>query len=225
MQRHRRGQPCGKTGEAGTNHRSLLVGAGSVWEVCQLLELSARSALDSGAATRRRLHDDRAPPGRRRRRRGAVVSRVTASSAALQRRGARGSCRARRGGGCRRGWSRNSAVSPRRRSSRCRRRARSSGAAVMKSFTSACGQTTVPMSRPSSTAPGCLRGELALEGEKRVPHRLVGRDDRGGLAHRGAAQARIVEMARGRGLRRRRAAASRRRAACPRSRSARATAR
>ena len=44
--------------------------------------------------------------------------------------------------------------SPRISSSRCRRRALSSGAAVMKSFTCASGQTTVPMSRPSSTAPG-----------------------------------------------------------------------
>ena len=55
----------------------------------------------------------------------------------------------------------------------------------------------------------CLRGELALEGQKRVPHRLVGRDHRGGLAHRGAPQAGIVQMARRPGSAATSAAASR----------------
>ena len=31
------------------------------------------------------------------------------------------------------------------------------------------------MSRPSSTAPGLLGGELVLEGQERIAHRLVGR--------------------------------------------------
>ncbi len=48
----------------------------------------------------------------------------------------------------------SSALSPRPCSSSARRRARTSGAAVTKIFTSAFGQITVPMSRPSSTAPG-----------------------------------------------------------------------
>ena len=45
------------------------------------------------------------------------------------------------------------AGAPRSRNSLARRRARASGLAVTKSFTAASGQTTVPMSRPSITAP------------------------------------------------------------------------
>ena len=48
----------------------------------------------------------------------------------------------------------SSASSPRARASSVRRRARTCGSATTKIFTSAFGQITVPMSRPSSTAPG-----------------------------------------------------------------------
>ena len=55
-------------------------------------------------------------------------------------------------------------------SSSVRRQARTSGVAVTKIFTSACGQITVPISRPSSTAPGGDRGEILLESEQRRAH-------------------------------------------------------
>src|SRR5438270_1801 len=48
----------------------------------------------------------------------------------------------------------SSASSPRALTSMVRRRARTLGSATTKIFTSAWGQITVPMSRPSSTAPG-----------------------------------------------------------------------
>jgi len=51
----------------------------------------------------------------------------------------------------------SSASSPRALASRVRRRARDLGSATTKIFTSACGQITVPMSRPSSTAPADRR--------------------------------------------------------------------
>ncbi len=65
-----------------------------------------------------------------------------------------GSCRARRACGCRRARWRRRFARPAARYSLARRLARTSGAAVTKIFTSARGQMTVPMSRPSSTAPG-----------------------------------------------------------------------
>ena len=55
----------------------------------------------------------------------------------------------------------SSTGSPRPRNSSARRRARTSGVAVTKIFTSASGQITVPMSRPSSTAPGGGRRSCA----------------------------------------------------------------
>ena len=65
-----------------------------------------------------------------------------------------GSGRARRGRGYRPRIVASSASSPRLRASRVRRRARTAGSATTKIFTSASGQITVPISRPSSTAPG-----------------------------------------------------------------------
>ena len=54
--------------------------------------------------------------------------------------------------------------------SSARRRARTSGAAVTKIFTSASGQMTVPMSRPSSTAPGgWRRSRAARRPARRAP--------------------------------------------------------
>ncbi len=44
------------------------------------------------------------------------------------------------------------------------------GVAVTKILTSASGQMTVPMSRPSSTAPGRRAAEIALKVEQRRPH-------------------------------------------------------
>ncbi len=67
-----------------------------------------------------------------------------------------GSCRVRRAPGCRRARRPRPPALPAAANSSARRRARTSGAAVTKIFTSACGQMTVPMSRPSSTAPGGL---------------------------------------------------------------------
>ncbi len=64
-----------------------------------------------------------------------------------------------------------------------RRRARSSGVAVTKIFTSASGAITVPMSRPSITAPGFDGGEVALQGDQRRAHLRDGGDDGGGLGH------------------------------------------
>jgi hypothetical protein len=58
-------------------------------------------------------------------------------------------------------------------SSSARRRARSSARRNTKIFTSACGQTTVPMSRPSSTAPGRRCREVALE-RQQAPARTSG---------------------------------------------------
>ena len=46
---------------------------------------------------------------------------------------------------------------------------------------------------PVENRAGRLRGEPALEVEERLAHRLERRDDRGRLAHLGAAQARVVE--------------------------------
>ena len=70
--------------------------------------------------------------------RGAAVRRESLSS--RRNRSARTSC--------------SSAGSPRAFSSRVRRLARTSGVATTNSFTSAPGAITVPISRPSSTAPG-----------------------------------------------------------------------
>ena len=66
----------------------------------------------------------------------------------------RGACRARRGAGCRPDIGLVGRARPAARYSAARRRARTSGVAVTKIFASASGQITVPMSRPSSTAPG-----------------------------------------------------------------------
>ena len=93
-----------------------------------------------------------------------------------------------------------------------RRRARTSGVAVTKSFTVASGQMTVPMSRPSSTAPSGLAREGALPVDQRGAHRRDGGDDRGRLAHLAAAQPRLVEMRRGRAPGRRARRPPRRRA-------------
>ena len=83
--------------------------------------------------------------------------------------------------------------------------ARASGVAVTKSLASASGQITVPMSRPSSTAPGWppgrMAGEVALEVEQRRAHRRDRRHHRGGLRHLLVAQPRVGEVA---GLDRRR---------------------
>jgi hypothetical protein len=61
-----------------------------------------------------------------------------------------------------------------------RRRARTSGEAVTNSFTSASGHTMVPMSRPSSTAPG--GAAIALQPQHPLPDRRKGRNDRGRFA-------------------------------------------
>ena len=106
----------------------------------------------------RRTSAGAAPPGPTRRRNAPSISSALVSS-----RCASGACIS---GAVARERSRSSrrmmsarmsasfALSPRPRSSRARRRARTSGVAVTKIFTSALGQITVPMSRPSSTAPG-----------------------------------------------------------------------
>src|SRR6185437_8401176 len=73
-----------------------------------------------------------------------------------------------------------------------RRRARASSVAVTKSLASASGQTTVPISRPSSTRPP---GEVALEGEQGVAHRGNRRHHRGGARDILVAQPGIVEVA------------------------------
>ncbi len=63
-----------------------------------------------------------------------------------------------------------------------RRRARSSGAATTKIFTSASGQTTVPMSRPSSTAPGGVAANSRWNSA--APHGLAGSPIRSKPPHR-----------------------------------------
>ena len=73
--------------------------------------------------------------------------------------------------------------------------ARTSGVAVTKIFTSALGQITVPMSRPSSTAPGGCCGKAALEREQRRAHLGDRRHHRSRLADLVALQRRLVERA------------------------------
>ncbi len=77
----------------------------------------------------------------------------------------------------------SSTASPRPRSSRIRRRARSSGVAVTKILTSAFGAITVPMSRPSMTAPGFERANACCRAIRAARTSRNGRDDRGGLRH------------------------------------------
>ena len=66
-------------------------------------------------------------------------------------------------------------------SSRCRRRARSSTSATRNTLTGASGNTTVPMSRPSTTPPPWLPHPLALVLDQEVTHGRVRRHRR----HRG----------------------------------------
>ena len=68
-------------------------------------------------------------------------------------------------------------ASPRARNSSNRRRARSASLAVTNSLKVASGQTTVPTSRPASTAPRRPRREAALERQQRRAHVRHGRDD------------------------------------------------
>ena len=93
------------------------------------------------------------------------------------------------------------AVMPRPSSSRMRRPARTSGVAVTNNFTVASGAITVPMSRPSSTAPPAWRGEIALALEQCRAHRRIGRNrrgdpDTGSLRSSGSSQSRLELVAR-----------------------------
>ena len=105
----------------------------------------------------------------------------------------RGGCRVHRACGCRR------APPPHR--SPCRRpgipppgvRARASGVAMTKIFTSACGQITVPISRPSSTAPGGWAANSRWKSKQRRAHFGDRGHDRGRFAHRWRLQRRLVE--------------------------------
>ena len=66
-----------------------------------------------------------------------------------------------------------------------RRRARSASEAVTKSFADASGKITVPISRPSNTAPRC--GECALKIQQRgTDARDRGHRSRGGIGYRSA---------------------------------------
>ena len=80
-------------------------------------------------------------------------------------------CPARRAGARRPASPRSVTDAPLAASSSKRRRARTSGRAVRKNFTSASGKTTVPMSRPSSTTPP-LSARLPLQVEERVADAL-----------------------------------------------------
>ena len=95
------------------------------------------------------------------------------------------------------------------RSSRSRRCARTCGVAVTKIFTSASGQITVPMSRPSSTAPGGAAAKSCWKLEQRGAHLGDRRDDRGRLADVVALQRGLVELRRIDAPSRRRSRASR----------------
>ncbi len=84
---------------------------------------------------------------------------------------------------------------PRSRNSWCRRSARASGLAVTNSFIAASGQITVPISRPSSTAPDRLICELSLEIQEVGPDFRDRRHLRPGLARLVGPQVGIVEVA------------------------------
>ena len=121
----------------------------------------------------------------------ASARRARPSSGAAVRRESRSSRRNRSAR-----TSSSSAGSPRARSSAVRRAARTSGVATTKNFTSAPGAMTVPISRPSSTAPGRLRRELALIVHQRLADLRNRRHDRGGFGDCWRFQRAFVELGR-----------------------------
>ena len=78
--------------------------------------------------------------------------------------------------------------------SRARRPARTSGLAVTKIFTSAFGQMTVPMSRPSSTAPGGVAANWRWKASRASRTGGNRRDYRGRLAHSRAFEGFFIEI-------------------------------
>ena len=103
------------------------------------------------------------------------MSSSTAPGRGHQRRVLAAPCPGRRAAPGRAGPSRTSVPS-----SAARRRARSSGEAVRKTFTAASGATTVPMSRPSATqSPSASSSRCFLH--ERLAHRRVGGHLRGRL--------------------------------------------
>ena len=84
-------------------------------------------------------------------------------------------------------------------SSRWRRRARSSSEAVRNTFTAASGNTTEPMSRPSTTPPPCSATQARWRATSSTRTRRVGRDRRHGAGDLGTADLRrhVVAVERG----------------------------
>ena len=80
--------------------------------------------------------------------------------------------------------------------SRWRRFARASTLAVTNSFASASGAITVPMSRPSSTAPPRWVAKSALPDKERLAHGVMNGDAAGEAARRFGTQLRIAEQGR-----------------------------
>ncbi len=118
-----------------------------------------------------------------------VVSSTTASSAAVSGECSRETSRRRRDARSQPSTSSSVTAAPAARCSSPRRRARSSGDAVRNTFSSASGNTTVPMSRPSTTT-SWPSARLRCCAHHELAHRLQRRDGAHGSVDLGRADLR-----------------------------------